>query len=64
MSRKTARNLFHVADPVRKATCEQNREARIDRAFASYVPNKNGHLPFTNRHTERAARKAAQMEVR
>ena len=56
MSRKTKRNINHVADPARKARCIKNHKERIERAFKAYVPNltTNPHcnLPFVNRSQE------------
>lgn len=66
MSRKTARNINHKADPARKALAKESHEVRIAAALrlqkkATTNPARVPALPFTNRKTHRAYTKKARM---
>ena len=59
MSRKSARNKNHVADPARKEQCKLNRRQRMVRGADEARSTGNASV-FSNRHTERAYNKTGE----
>lgn len=59
MSRKSARNKNHMADPERKKQCELNRRQRMVRG-ASEARVTGNAVVFSNRHTESAYNKTGE----